>query len=1014
MVNSPDEESVPDDDARFDAALRDAFAGLSSDAQPAPPRAEPARHGQGTSNYEILDEIARGGMGTVFRARSQQLGREVALKILRPDLQFSSEAGLRFLTEARIAGKLQHPGIVPIYDVGTLEDGRRYFAMKLVEGHTLAEETEGGQSTTRLLKFVGILEQISHAMAYAHSRGVVHRDLKPSNIMIGGFGEVLVMDWGLAKVLCELDAGPSQDRDRASDPGRPAATSAWLNSEPGRVRSVSGTVFGTPAYMSPEQARGEVEAIDARTDVFALGSILTEILTGEPAYTGSSATVLQDAAAGNLTGAFDRLRRSTWDPELTQIARICLAANAHDRPQDARWLSQQLSEYLSNVAKRSEQARLEAATERAKAASAQRARNLTVALSLLAVATVAGASVVYFQWTHQRNTRISRQVESIQEALFASTTAAQQGQWSAALAHVERVRGLPDLTDVPLDLRNRVEQAFAAAAAAVNADATERARVTRNAGLLKDLALNRVSELIQIEYEPDWRTVDAHFARTFQRFDLDPDVGEIPAVIERLAATGIPMEFAGVLDEWANYRKRAHNLAGSSRLVQLARQLDPDPVRNKIRDALETKDIATMLSFAGSLDAAQVSPLTLRILARALAQSGELEASIRCARTAQRAFPDDFTTNLALAHGLWNRGRKYADEAVRYYTSARSIRPDSIEALLGLGQALLDGLADYESALEAFRAAQKLHPLDPYVHWSVGNALFLLNRLDDAIAAYRHALELKPQFVRALASLANAYQRQGKLREARETFETVVTMNVEDGKSYYVRGLSFMMLGRTDEAIADFRKTIELCPNHAGGYNNLGALLNDKLKDYAGAAAAFRQAIQLDPGVAKQHTNLANALRGLRRDDEALESYTRALQLDPRDFWTHYGLSGLFLDGQKLDEALSHANSARALDPRSYHAMNQIGLIQKARKDFRAAAVAFEKAVELNPKLAATRAQLVESWFQCGEKGRAQAAWRELTKREPADSGLVRNTAEQLKEAGFEELDDPANVDIKK
>ncbi|MFN0207659.1 MAG: protein kinase domain-containing protein [Planctomycetota bacterium] len=950
----------PDDSSRFDAALRDAFAGLSNEVQSSTPPQGSARFARGTSNYELLGEIAQGGMGTIFRARSQQLGREVALKILRPNLKFSSEAGLRFLTEARIAGRLQHPGIVPIYDVGTLEDGQRYFAMKLVDGHTFADDLRARSSPQdSVLHFIGILEQVCHAMAYAHSRGVAHRDLKPANIMIGGFGEVLVMDWGLAKIL-NSDESATDIAESTPTVSAAAADTLWSATESILARSVTGTVFGTPAYMSPEQARGEVQSIDARTDVFALGSILVEILTGVPAYPGNSAAALKDAVDGNLTNAFERLDHGHCDPDLSQIARTCLAADANDRPKSAQWLSQKLSEYLSNVAKRSEQAKLEAATERAKAASARKARNLTIALSLLAVVSVAGGSVVYFEWTRQRNAQISLQIQSVQEALFESNTAAQQKQWPTALAHLNRALALPDFNEVPVDLRKRLEQAQADASSALKADSAESSRVARNASLLSLLSSHRVSELMQIEYVPDWRAVDARFTAAFQQFDLAPDVGSIEEAHRRFAATGIEVEIAGVLDEWANYRRLANNPTGTARLVELAERLDPDPVRNEIRDALRDKDITKIGSLETSLDASSLSPLTLRILARALAERGKEEASLQCLRAAQRAYPSDFTTNLALAHSLRNLGKKHSPEAVRYYTSARALRPDSVEALAGLGGVLLDGLQEYEAALDVFRSAQRLFPQDPHITWATGNALLLLKRLDEAVAQYQHALELQPDFVRAMASLANAYQRQGKMREAREMFEKVVVLNVEDGKSYYVRGLSFMMLGKTNEAIADFRKTIELCPTHAGGYNNLGVLLNDKLNDYAGAEAAFRSAIRLEPKVAKQHTNLGNALRGLKRDDEAAESFRQALLLDPKDFWACYGLSGVLLDQKQFDEALAIVRQAEQIDPRSYYAAYQMGLIQKARKDYRAAAAAFEKTLKLNSKLSEARVALAE------------------------------------------------------
>ena len=193
--------------------------------------------------YEIVEAIGRGGMGTVYLARDRDLEREVALKVVSLPEGDSAE---RLLREARILARLEHPGIVPVHDVGTLPDGRVFYAMKRVRGKRLDEVARTAPLAERLRVFTRICE----AVAFAHAHGVIHRDLKPENVMVGSFGEVLVMDWGVAKTLTALP-------------------------------EAHGTILGTPGYMAPEQERGEVERIDERTDVWALGAILGFLLTGE-------------------------------------------------------------------------------------------------------------------------------------------------------------------------------------------------------------------------------------------------------------------------------------------------------------------------------------------------------------------------------------------------------------------------------------------------------------------------------------------------------------------------------------------------------------------------------------------------------------------------------------------------------------------------------------------------------------------------------------------------------------
>jgi len=209
------------------------------------------------TRYRLLGEIGRGGMSTVFLAEDPSLGRRVALKVLDvPDE--TGDLAARLGREARILARLEHPGIAPVHEVGRLPDGRVYYAMKFVSGPRL--DAYAASSAT-LAERLRLFQRILEAVAFAHDRGVLHRDLKPENIMVGPFGEVLVMDWGLAKQL-EAPADPLADL--------PAS----------RGHTGHGAVLGTPGYMAPEQARGEVASLDVRTDVFALGAVLLHLLGG--------------------------------------------------------------------------------------------------------------------------------------------------------------------------------------------------------------------------------------------------------------------------------------------------------------------------------------------------------------------------------------------------------------------------------------------------------------------------------------------------------------------------------------------------------------------------------------------------------------------------------------------------------------------------------------------------------------------------------------------------------------
>jgi serine/threonine protein kinase len=234
------------------------------------------------TRYSIVRHLARGGMGSVWLAEDAVLKRQVALKVL--DLVApADDLAARLLQEARILAGLEHPGIVPVHDAGTLADGRAFYCMKYVEGETLAQHIADKSLPDKLR----LLERIADPLDFAHARAFIHRDLKPENIMIGAFGEVLVMDWGLAKVGAASQM-PAEDEPATNV--QPAQNSSRVTGQ--------GSVLGTPGYMSPEQARGSTTEIDHRTDVFSLGAILSFMLTGSapgelPAATGSVPRPLQ-------------------------------------------------------------------------------------------------------------------------------------------------------------------------------------------------------------------------------------------------------------------------------------------------------------------------------------------------------------------------------------------------------------------------------------------------------------------------------------------------------------------------------------------------------------------------------------------------------------------------------------------------------------------------------------------------------------------------------------------------
>ena len=324
--------------------------------------------------YQVVREIARGGMGRVLAARDLSLDRDVALKILLPGAKAD-----RFVRESKITARLPHPGIPPVYALGTLANGSPFLAMKLIAGQTLSDEMKSADRPRLLQAFT----QVCQAVGFAHCKGIIHRDLKPANVMIGASpGEVQVMDWGLAKDLA------SRERERP-DEHAPVANGSPLDTD----QTQAGSVMGTPAYMAPEQARGK--AADARSDVFALGGILCAILTGQPPFVGKSTLeVLRRASAGDLVETNARLDRCEADAELLTLCRRCLSPSPHNRPTDAQVVAGELNAYLNGVQERLQMAERErAVTVARKAIEGRRRRKiLVIAAGLFVLALAVGAN----------------------------------------------------------------------------------------------------------------------------------------------------------------------------------------------------------------------------------------------------------------------------------------------------------------------------------------------------------------------------------------------------------------------------------------------------------------------------------------------------------------------------------------------------------------------------------------------------------------------------------------------
>jgi len=831
----------------------------------------------------------------------------------RPDLVS------RFVEEAQICGQLQHPGVVPVYELGALADHRPFFAMKLVKGRTLASLLDARETPAAdLPRFLGIFEQVCQTVAYAHAHTVIHRDLKPSNIMVGSFGEVQVMDWGLAKVLPEwrvaADSGAVKPRPNETVIATPrSGTDSDL--------SQAGSVLGTPGYMAPEQARGEVEAVDRRADVFALGSILCEVMTGEPAFTGRSpGEVLRKAGRGEMAEAFTRLAGCAAEPELLGLARDCLAAEREDRPRDAGIVTERMTAYLAGVqeklraaelARAAESARAEEAQRTAQAAEARaaaerRARRLTAALAAT-VLLAAGLGGAGWRWVELERLGRSRELAGrVNSALREATRLRGQAQGAAAgdlapwIEAVAVARKASDLLEPGVDraLHRQVEDLLAEVTALEQQARVAVQAAERDRRLLDRLVDIRSGDMVS----------DAVYAAAFREAGLDADVLGPDAAVAKIKArpAAVILAVAAALDDWASLRRgvRAGEKDAWMRLVAIARAADPDPRRDQLRLIWSEPDRKSqrepLRKLAQQADPRSWPVQSLVRLASVLAEADERDAAVSLLRRAQGDHPGDFWINFDLARNLKQIHPSPTDEVIRFYSVARALRPETAHEL--------------------------------------AHALADRGRGDEAVVVFEDLARLRPQDARNWGCLANLLQERGDrvkataaLEHAAAIHRETIRLKPDDAWTHTELGAILRAQGKPEEAIAEHRVAIRLSPDHAAAHLNLGIILCDDKHDYEAAVAEFRTAIRLNPDNADAHNDLGVALRKQGHLEEAIAEHRTAIRRQPDFASSHVSLGWTLRRLGNLDEAIAEFRTAIRLKPDAADVHNDLGVALQLR-----------------------------------------------------------------------------------
>jgi serine/threonine protein kinase/WD40 repeat protein/tetratricopeptide (TPR) repeat protein len=488
--------------------------------------------------FKILRPHAQGGLGEVFVAEDGEVPREVALKQMQSRHADDADSRARFLQEAEITGGLEHPNIVPVYGLGTYADGRPYYAMRFIRGESLQEAADRfhrGDHDSRqkrsfeLRKLLDRFIDVCNAVEYAHSRGVLHRDLKPANVMLGRYGETLVVDWGLAKVVRSSD-----------DPSKtPASVAATMQSDERPISPSSsdqaaptqmGSALGTPQFMSPEQAAGRLDLLSPASDVYSLGATLYYVLTGKPAFDGTSVgDVLRQVQAGETTPA--RQANRLVDRPLESVCRRAMALRPADRYATARALADDLERWLADEPVKAHRE----STWGAAARFTRKHRSWTLAgfLMLITVSLASATAAVFIQNSKVSELRAMRLASAADDF----SRGLQAEEWNAAhLKHMEErlaeLRSLdhPGTDGLNESLRNAVGESVERRLRATSITESDVAAVedqlswleSRDAGTVKTLR-NSLAARLRV-----WQPI----------FAVAPPYTEIAGVFEPKTATG--------------------------------------------------------------------------------------------------------------------------------------------------------------------------------------------------------------------------------------------------------------------------------------------------------------------------------------------------------------------------------------------------------------------------------------------------------------------------------------------
>jgi serine/threonine-protein kinase len=962
-----------------DPEIEQTLAHVGSGSEGGPERTAGCAVGTATSNgqrFRVLRPHARGGLGAVFIALDEELHREVALKQILEKHADDPGSRARFLLEAEVTGGLEHPGIVPVYGLGTDPDGRPYYAMRFIKGDSLkeaadafhgragadeggrddvkktpaaAQPADSGQRSLELRKLLLRFLDVCNVIEYAHSRGVLHRDIKPSNIIVGKHGETLVVDWGLAKATGRAD--PFVDSgERALVP----------SSASGSAETLPGRVLGTPSFMSPEQAEGDLESLGPRSDVYSLGAALYYLLTGRPPLEGTLGEVLSAVKQGQFLPP--RHYGSTIDRALEAICLKAMALEPAARYASPRALAEDVERWMADEPV---SAWREPLSRRARRWAKQN-RTAVTAAAVALLAGVAGLSAVLVVQTQAKT--------EIAGALGRETSA------NKALA--------------------AGNEALSRSRAAVQAryDLAVDAIQTFHTGVSEDFLLK----------EEKFKELRDRLLKSASDFygKLSALLGKETDLASRRALAGANFELAGLT---AKVGRNADALAAHRSILAARRELAAEPGADAAAQAevgRSLTEIAGLLESAGKTDLALAA---YREAEGALAGVASRAPEARAALAACRSRMGGLLTSI---------GKN--DEALAAYRSARSDQEKlaeapgaSPDARRELGDTvnrigrLLANTGRPREATDEYRTAltirKTLADNDPTVsefrnalaasHNNFGLVLWQTGRLKEAEAEYRTALaireklaadnpavsEFRKHLQASYFNLANLLRQTGRLKEAEDLFRSALAIEQE--------------LAQANPAVPEFRRLLALNHHYLATVLKGTGRIREAETEFRSALAMLQALVRAHPAVTQYRSDLGSThselgvllaesgrtreaetefRAGVKNDQELVQVAPAVTEFRDRLATSHVNLGELLSEAGRSSESepqyraaetifreLAGANPAVTYfryglaytQVRRGILLSQAGRLKEANTVYRAAAEIYQSLVDQSPKV---------------------------------------------------------------